>query len=200
MDITPEELADLMELGPRQDAPYLPSDNLGHTMNPIEGADRDDDAPQDDLSGSLAHVLTGDPTRIAAARRMRRPTATLNPQAAEVRDWLKDDDAGYLISGRAGKVGMTGHRSILFPGQHADRDVVVTAIEERLGCTVDEFRSVYARNGGGPLPRHLHGLRDRLNIRLARIQAVGGSLPLLAQWMGVNPRALQRALERSRGN
>jgi hypothetical protein len=200
MDNTYDEVAELMELPPGWPEAPAPGDSHGRSTAPeVIISEADVTSPQDDVSGSLRQVLTGKPERVRAAARLRLPGREQNPHAAIVRDWVRSD-AGYVVSGRAGKGGMTGHRGLLFVGEHADHALVVSAIAGRLGCTADEFRSVYARNGGGPLPRDLHPLRDRLNGVLAAIQDEGGSLPLLAQWMGVNPRALQRALERHRGN
>lgn len=195
-----DDLATLMELAPGQDEGHRPGDNLGSKTPGIVVSRADEKSEQADLGGSLAHVLTGDPVRVAAAGRSRLPSQTLNPHTAAVKDWLDDDQAGALVSARAGKAGMTGHRGVLFPGQYVDRASVVAALEERLGVTAEEFRAVYGGRKGGPLPKRLRELRTNLNAVLERVEAEGGSLALLAQWMGVNPRALQRALERHSPN
>ncbi len=79
-----------------------------------------------------------------------------------------------------------------------DHERLISLVEQQLGYTFEEVRSVYKR-AGGPLARDLRPLRDRIDGRLVELAADGGlNIARLAEVLGVNESTLDDALARGR--
>jgi hypothetical protein len=98
----------------------------------------------------------------------------------------------------------TAHRGVLTADEwrFLDRDALVADIEERLGFTLAELRSVY-RSGRMSDAQRL--LRARIDARLLELQRAGGNMSALARVLGWKCDArtreswvMRRALARAR--
>lgn len=103
------------------------------------------------------------------------------------------------------RAGVHAHRGVLHPDEFVDSGVIETLVENELGFTLDEVRSVYRQ--GRKSDAQL-ALRARIDARLLEIAETGGSMLELARvfgWdidaggKGQNCRTMERALARARG-
>lgn len=92
--------------------------------------------------------------------------------------------------------GMTAHRGVLQADEHVDTDVLLLAVEQELGFTLNELCSVYST--GGRIPDHLRELRGRLDARLLALSLAGGNMDLFSRVTGLAPATLDRALVRAK--
>ena len=95
--------------------------------------------------------------------------------------------------------GMTAHRGTVHPDEYVDHETVVAAIEEQLGHTFEEIRSVYGARLGGPVPDALRQLRDDLDSRMLALSSSGANMELLRRLLGLPRMTLTRAVARARG-
>jgi hypothetical protein len=160
----------------------------------------------DDFEAGLASLMMDPPGGenhgyVVNGGGARYKLGTRAAAALEMTGILDGNQRGGVLSTRAGKAGLTSHRGALHPDEWKWLDCaeVVRQAEQRLGCTFGEAREVYGRTGGGPLPRRLLPLRDRLDVVMGGIAHRGGNLAELARGLGVPERNLQRAAERGSG-
>jgi hypothetical protein len=106
---------------------------------------------------------------------------------------LDGNPRGVIAWAKAGDGGLHAHRGILYPGEYVDEELLASLVEDELGCSIADARAVYGRQGGGPCPRRLRPLRDRLDGVMAGIASSGGNLAELARRLGVPEQNLQRA-------
>jgi hypothetical protein len=131
-------------------------------------------------------------------RHARRAAARTSPQA---RDYMTDVHQGWrIVSGKGGgwadRCGLVAHRGVLHPDEYVDMAVLVPAVEQRLGFTMAEVRSVY--RGRGRRTAAQIDLRACVDARLLDIRRAGGNLELLARAVGVDRKVIGRALVRAR--
>jgi hypothetical protein len=126
-------------------------------------------------------------------RKGRRAAARTTPEA---RDFMHGRDAWRTVSVRSGdRCGMTAHRGVLYPGEYVSTAALVPLVEERLGFTVDELRTVYRQ---GPKSARQVELRSRIDARLLELRNAGGNLESLARVTGIERKVIGRAMARAR--
>jgi hypothetical protein len=97
--------------------------------------------------------------------------------------------------------GMTSHRGVLQGHEHVDPAALRAAVENELGFTYDEVRSVYRQ---GPMSNANRELRERIDARLLALSRAGGHMAALGQALGFpvkddgHCRVMENALTRAR--
>jgi hypothetical protein len=112
-----------------------------------------------------------------------------------------ENDVAHVVDAQHGRAatGLVAHRGAIVAGEYVDRIALLAALEDRLGASAELMRELYGGRAGGPLRAGLRELRAAVDVQIAEIADHGGSLRLLAQWLGItNERALQRGAERGR--
>lgn len=162
--------------------------------------------------GSIYDETSGPAT--AQARRM--PLSTSGAVAADfmagggfsVADTAYGSTTGRIAG--AGDAGMKAHRGVLHEEEYVDDVRLRSLVEAELGFSYDEVRSVYDRGvAGGPLPKPLRQLRERLDARVLALSLSGANMVALARAIGLPLQAaddergewchaLDRALRRAR--
>ena len=106
----------------------------------------------------------------------------LSVEDAQTREFVKS--GGWTIvdpihDGRAS--GAVAHRGAVHPGEYVDPDVVRAAIEDALGFTTDEIRSVYRQ---GRLTPDQGELRSRIDARLLALSRRGAKVHAIGRELG----------------
>jgi hypothetical protein len=115
---------------------------------------------------------------------------------------VRSTDAWRVVSGQWGgwgdRCGLVSHRGVLHPHEYVDMARLVQALEQELGFTLEQLRSVYGT--GGRIPSRRLELRDRIDARLLALARSGASMDLFGRVTGLNDSTLDRALARARLN
>jgi hypothetical protein len=77
--------------------------------------------------------------------------------------------------------GMSAHRGVLHSAEYVDPDVLLPMLEEGLGFTYEQVRSVYRQ---GRLSADQRELRGRIDARLLALSRSGANLALLGRVLG----------------
>lgn len=135
----------------------------------------------------------------------------LDWDAAADEDEHEGDALGFLLDGgwhavtvnegggRSG--GMTSHRGVLQGHEHVDSDALQALVENELGFTLEQVRSVYRQ---GRLSAESRELRGRIDARVLALSQAGGNVAALGRVLGFHVNAsgaceaLNNALERAR--
>lgn len=133
--------------------------------------------------------------------------APVDPDAEEagaIHGFLQDGGWHAIEPARGRHAGAYAHRGVLHPDEYVDTRVLVALVEEHLGYSVAEVRSVYRQ---GPLSAEGRALRARIDARLEEVARRGGLMLELARALGWAIRGgakgdrcdtLERALRRAR--
>jgi hypothetical protein len=99
--------------------------------------------------------------------------------------------------------GLTSHRGVLAPGEYVDPDVLRKAVEEELGYTYEQIRSVYRQ---GPLSPEQRKLRGVIDARMLALRRSGANMTELGRALGFrvkvsgNVDVLDAAVARAKAN
>jgi hypothetical protein len=99
--------------------------------------------------------------------------------------------------------GITSHRGVLQPGEYVDPDVLRKAVEEELGYTYEQIRSVYRQGPMSPEKRKLRGVID---ARMLALRRSGANMTELGRAIGFPIKAsgqcavLSNAIARAKAN
>lgn len=135
-----------------------------------------------------------------------------NSEARRVSDPAEADflnaGAWLVVSIKSGdeEGGVTSHRGVVHPDEYVDGGVLQAMVEEELGFTYGQIRSVYRQ---GPLSADKRELRGLIDARLLALSLAGGHLLELAKAFGwaIEPadklggercKTMERAIERAR--
>lgn len=77
--------------------------------------------------------------------------------------------------------GMTAHRGVLHPDEYVDEAALRGLVEQELGFTYEQVRSVYRQ---GPLSADMRELRGQIDARLLALSHAGGNLTALGRALG----------------
>jgi hypothetical protein len=101
------------------------------------------------------------------------------------------EERGFIIEGGWAPVaiknnslhsgGLTAHRGVLHPEEYVDQEALRAMVEDELGFTYEQVRSVYRQ---GPLSADQRELRGQIDARLLVLSRAGGEMTLLAGALG----------------
>jgi hypothetical protein len=159
-----------------------------------------DEATRDDV----LHRPTGIDTAIARRDLGERGLMPRGDEADPSRDTpevLRNPFMHVVSAGGANGGGLTAHRGVLQAGEYVNAEELRLAVEDELGYTYEQIRSVYRQ---GPLSPEKRKLRGVIDARMLALRRSGANLVELGRAIGltISPdghcRALDNAVSRAR--
>jgi hypothetical protein len=116
---------------------------------------------------------------------------------------LRNPFMHVVSAGGADGGGLTAHRGVLQDNEYVDPDVLRKAVEEELGYTYEQIRSVYRQ---GPLTPEKRELRGIIDARMLALRRSGANMVELGRAIGFpikasgNCAVLDNAIARAKAN
>jgi hypothetical protein len=148
-----------------------------------------------DRQGLMKAPVEGD-----ASYRSRITNATLRGDGF---DSLRNPFMHVVSPGGADGGGLVAHRGVLQGTEYVDADVLRKAVEEELGYTYEQIRSVYRQ---GPLGSEKRRLRSVIDARMLALRRSGANMAELGRAIGFpikasgNCAVLDNAIARAKAN
>lgn len=122
-------------------------------------------------------------------------------EGSNVPEALRNPFMHVVSAGGADGGGLTAHRGVLQGHEYVDAAALRAAVEDELGYTYDQIRSVYRQ---GPVTGAKRELRDVIDARMLALRRSGANMVELGRAIGLavnasgNCRALDNAVSRAR--
>lgn len=159
------------------------------------------EATRDDMLHRPTKIDTAIARQELDARGLMRDGSEPTGENVGMPESLRNPFMHVVSAGGADGGGLVAHRGVLHESEYVDRRVLRKAVEEELGFSYDQIRSVYRQ---GPLSAAKREIRDVIDARMLALRRAGANMVELGRAIGLTVsfdghcRALDNAVSRAR--
>lgn len=159
------------------------------------------DATREDMQHRPSKIDTAIARADLDERGLMRSESEPTGEQSNTPEALRNPFMHVVSAGGVDGGGLTAHRGVLQGHEYVDAKALQAAVEDELGYTYDQIRSVYRQ---GPVTGAKRELRDVIDARMLALRRSGANMVELGRAIGLavnasgNCRALDNAVSRAR--